>query len=355
MRTQHLLFVIILLVTSCSTDGLLIDRYEPKFSANPFLSDGYCQDVWGRMVGENTSVIFTGRYGLFTEDDFQSYRYNVFGDYENGVPCFGETVFFDGGNAWTLYYASPLSWKLSLGTTTASEAEEIGIYNLKVKHESLEFFMIQPPTVLALWTMIFTAHREGIVKVCSFIDNEVDILAEIETELIPVKVFVSDNKFYLLARSASTTESYVFSSTDGITWSDPSLITSNGIISTIKSSDDLVVAIDNDNVYVLENDNEWDQSVLPLQGQIQDIEVINGNTIYAVIGQQENLSFGWVSKLAKSTNGGNSWQLIEKDFYGESISFFDEQHGIAMAKGVLQVTHDGGLNWRLVLISDAIK
>lgn len=105
----------------------------------------------------------------------------------------------------------------------------------------------------------------------------------------------------------------------------------------------------------LGNDNEWHQSVLPIQGQIQDIEVINESTIYAVIGQQENLSFGWVSKLAKSTNGGNSWQLIEKDFYGESISFFNEQHGIAMAKGVLQVTHDGGLNWRLVLISDAIK
>lgn len=92
-----------------------------------------------------------------------------------------------------------------------------------------------------------------------------------------------------------------------------------------------------------------------MPGKIQDIEIINGNTIYAVIGQQENPSFGWVSKLAKSTNGGASWQIMDKDFYGESISFFNEQHGIAMAKGVLQVTHDGGETWRLVLISDAIK
>lgn len=91
MKTPHLLFVIILFVTGCSTDGLLIDQYEPTFSANSFLTDGYCQDVWSRMVGENSAVIFTGRYGIFTEDDFKSYRYNVFGDYENGVPCFGET------------------------------------------------------------------------------------------------------------------------------------------------------------------------------------------------------------------------------------------------------------------------
>lgn len=352
MKTRHLFLAILLFASGCSTDGLLIDQYEPKFSANPFLTDGYCQDVWGRMVGENSALMFTGRYGLFTEDDFKTYSYNVFGDYENGIPCFGETLFFDGANAWTLYS----NWQLSLGTTTASVAKTIEPYDLRVKHQSLDLFVnVQRPTVLGLNTMIFTAYRDGIVKVCSFIDDKVEVLAEIETALVPVKIFFSDDYFFLLAKRAFANEYHVFVSEDGINWGDASLITSNGIISSIKESQGLVVAKSVDNIYVSTNVGQWQKITLPMPGKIQDIEIINENTIYTVIGQQESPSFGWVSKLAKSTNGGTSWQIMDKDFYGESISFFNEQHGIAMAKGVLQVTHDGGLNWRLVLISDAIK
>lgn len=358
MKARNIICILAVAMSGCTTDSLLVDQYMPEYSANPFLTDGYCWDVWGEMIGENSAVIFTGRYGLYTEDNFKTYRYNVFGDYENGVPCFGETMFFEGANAWTLYNGGTLSWKLTLGTTTASQAKAIEPYYLRERHESLSFTNIQPPTVLGLNTMIFTAYSDGVLGIYSFIDDEVSLLTELETGLIPVKIFHSNNRFFLLAKTVSpTVQSYVFVSDDATEWSGPFLITTNSsLISYIKELQNLTVALNKNNVFVSNNDGAtWNEVDLPIDGEIQDIEVINGNTIYVVIGQQEDKSFGWVSKLATSTDGGNNWQLIDNEFYGENISFYNEQVGIAMSKGVLQSTNDGGINWKLILISNAVK
>jgi hypothetical protein len=166
------------------------------------------------------------------------------------------------------------------------------------------------------------------------------------------------NNFFLLAKkeilnsSQSTIQSFVYISSDAQQWDGPFLISENEDITRVKHDHGLTIAFNTNLLFSsMDDGRSWSKRIMPLDGNIEDIAVPDANIIYAVIGVRMDESQGQISSLVKSADGGNSWQIMEREFYGDKASFFDEEHGIAMAKGSLQVTHDGGNTWKLILVS----
>jgi hypothetical protein len=361
MKVLFTFILIAVLTGSCSKDDLLVDQYKPQFTANPLLTSNYCRKVVGVMQGEQSALIYTGRYGLYTEDDFKTMHYNK---YDDAIECFGTTVFFDGLNVWTVYHELTLGWRLTLSTPDNPRAKEIEPYHLR-QGEFISPSAVQVPTVLGVNSMVFTAYRDSyesdnsyFIDVYSFIDDEVEHLTRIQSDLLPKKIFRSDDHLFLLAKKEITNstqnivQSHVYVSSDARAWNGPFMITENEDITQINNGHGITVAYNASFLFTsMDYGKSWIKRIISLDGEIQDVAVPDDHVIYAVIGLRNNEPHGWISKLAKSSDDGSTWQIMEKEFYGEKISFFDREHGIAMAKGTLQVTHDGGNTWKLILVS----
>jgi hypothetical protein len=357
MKSYFAYILLIVVSAGCSRDELLVDQYQPGFKANPFLTDNFCTDVEGEMLGERSAAIYTGMYILYTEDDFTTFRYNQY----DQTLCSGRTVFFDGINVWKAYDESALGWMLMQIVPGNSSAREIRSHNLR-EGEFNSGSEPQIPTVLGADEMIFTSYSNSYpspyeIDVYSFIDNEVRYLSSIQSASVPYRIFVSEARYFLVSKQVSSSpqtaiQSNLYVSTDAQEWDGPFVIGENTDIIQLKGNYGLTVAFNKSNQLFTSVDGgkQWTERIIPLAGMIQDIEIPEENVIYAVIANGEDEPHGPISRLVKSSDAGSTWEIMEKEFYGERISFFNSQHGIAMANGTLQVTHDGGSTWKLVLV-----
>ena len=340
----------LLFLISCVTDGFLADQYKPTQRANSSLTNGHCYKLWGKMLGTNSALIFTGLYGLYTEDDFQNFYYNEYNNRFNTDDCKNETMYFDGNQVWNRFNYNFANWYLKLSAAADPGAFVVSSDYLKILSPVLSSKTILAPAIVNVDLLVFASYGDGKINIYSLANNAVQLLSEITTTLEPTQLFFTNNKFILVAING--TKSFIFTSLDAASWNGPFLINDNTDITTIVQGNDVTMAFNNDQLFVSHTEGEsWIESSLPLLGKILDIEPINNNLIYAVIGIESDDSFGWISKLATSTDKGITWQSGNTKFYADDISFFDQLHGIAMSKGILQVTHDGGITWRPVLIS----
>jgi hypothetical protein len=358
MKSYFAYTLVVVLAAGCSRDELLVDQYQPGFKANPFLTDNICTDVEGEMLGERSAAIYTGMYVLYTEDDFKTFRYNQY----DQTLCSGRTVFFDGINVWKAYDESALGWMLIQSVPGNSSAREIRSHHLR-EGEFNSGSEPQIPTVLDADEMIFTSYSNSYpgpyqIDVYSFIADEVRLLSSIQGASVPYRIFVSEDNYFLVAKEVSyspqtAVQSNLYVSANAQEWDGPFIIGENSDIIQLKGNHGLTVAFNSSNQLFTSVDRgkSWTERIIPLEGMIQDVEIPDDNVIYAVMANGEDEAQGPISRLVKSSDAGSTWQVMDKEFYGERISFFNNQHGIAMANGTLQVTHDGGSTWKLVLVS----
>lgn len=84
----------------------------------------------------------------------------------------------------------------------------------------------------------------------------------------------------------------------------------------------------------------------------------NGSSVYFFNEMIGYITSGQTGKIAKTLNGGDSWQIIETNFDGiiKKVYFQNEQLGFAIgqakidnvAKALILKTTDGGLNWETI-------
>jgi len=119
--------------------------------------------------------------------------------------------------------------------------------------------------------------------------------------------------------------------------------------------DSLWVSGSNNSVFVSQDAGKtWqDKSVKHgVKTDFRDIALFDKNTAIVMgVGSAEQ------SMLYKTTNGGESWQLLyqnqDKTGFFDSIAFWNEQHGLLLGDPidgfyVVKITKDGGKTWRRI-------
>ena len=88
---------------------------------------------------------------------------------------------------------------------------------------------------------------------------------------------------------------------------------------------------------------------------LRGFQFLNDKVGYAIrtieyLPQYERTRVASVGYLYKTTNGGATWAAASnRVIYGDRIFFLNENVGLAMSFGVLQLTRDGGKSWQLLL------
>jgi photosystem II stability/assembly factor-like uncharacterized protein len=94
----------------------------------------------------------------------------------------------------------------------------------------------------------------------------------------------------------------------------------------------------------------WSQQIVPGAKQLdfRDIHAIDSNQIVA-------MTSGTPARIYRSVDAGKTWRIVfestDENVFLDAISFFDNQHGIAMSDPIdgrllLLQTRDGGKNWQ---------
>jgi len=126
--------------------------------------------------------------------------------------------------------------------------------------------------------------------------------------------------------------------------------------------DSLWVSGSNNAVFVSQDAGKtWaDKSVdIPLKTGFRDIELFDNKTAIVM-----GVGSGEQSVLYKTTNGGDSWQLLyqnqDKEGFFDSIAFWDRNNGLLLGDPVdgfymIKKTIDGGKTWRRININKIPK
>jgi photosystem II stability/assembly factor-like uncharacterized protein len=99
--------------------------------------------------------------------------------------------------------------------------------------------------------------------------------------------------------------------------------------------------------------NGWYQQFMPNLGgrTINDITFLDSLTGYAVTNKSSDTSY-----FLKTTNAGNDWQIIYRQYYElmTSIQFINDRTGFAGGSYVFKTTN-GGYNWSIISSSLAVS
>lgn len=147
----------------------------------------------------------------------------------------------------------------------------------------------------------------------------------------------------------------------GNTWSEPERILKSNVIPQkisnmlLTGPNTIVLYSDKkingtSHMFVSENGGgSWNTGFLP-SDHINSIQFITSKIGYYVDDTQLNYHQYRKGNIYKTIDSGKTWNKInESDVYVNHVFFINETTGIAYTDNVLQITHDGGKTWELLI------
>jgi hypothetical protein len=314
------------------------------------------------MISENTAIVYTGSYALYTKDDFETIQYHKYKSFESTGRW--EVQYFDGLNVWLQTHNSfsfpqyrNISYKLVQTQTTSN----LDLTIFFTATNTLPIYYSAVPSFYDSATLLFArADISGTnFYMGDIFKNTASLVSSLRTTDISVGVYSTKNLVLYLTDSYAGYNYYTTS--DLVSWQGPfplSIDYSEEVMS-ISSNDKLLVMrirssknfdstgkLSYRNMYSTDKGKTW-SSFAGLTSDPIDVKLLPDGSIYAII--DANTANYSTRRLAKSFDNGKSWTLENKEFYANSISFYDQKNGLAVYGSLLQVTNDGGKNWKLIL------
>lgn len=99
--------------------------------------------------------------------------------------------------------------------------------------------------------------------------------------------------------------------------------------------------------YTYDGGVNWVKKDFNINGKIMSVQFVNNNTGYMLVKPSSNSVIAYVYK---STDSGETWNIIGPVIYADVMTFDANGNGIAIAERekIVQFTNDGGLSWNLI-------
>jgi len=365
MRYRSIL--LLLLLCSCTKDTLLVEQMNVNVTAYSQFTD-YCYEVYGVMLTEKEAIAYTGRFLVFTEEDFETVSYA-----ESTPPstCGRQVAYFDGTYVWV---------GNAPGTSPDYERQAFDGSPTKYLGSTFGDYIFSPPISLTFTSQVpyFLDADNILVGAFSYGTNtievyEANVINKTATGLgsaagipsanaNPLSFFAADETMLMVVNEEGiSTKHYVYTSSNLHIWEGPylfgELIPFSQVITNITGVGDTFIATVTDVQTTPKTQEYWRSSdaghtwvKLSPNYTLLHVQMLSAQLMYGVVKMSDG-DLATISRLAQSTDSGTSWSLVEGDeFYGTRISFLDAKNGMATAGPVMQTTHDGGVSWKLVFI-----
>ncbi len=369
---RPIVVILLLFVCGCTKDTILLEQVNVDIKAITDFT-GNCAELHAEMLSESDIRVYSQPYSLFTEDDFETLSYDE--SSQTVSNCGSEVMFFDGITTWL---RAPYPFPIQL------ERYSFDGKPFLVLQGDYSEFTFTPPVFSDTKTRLpyFFDDNRIMIGTKAFGSAAAQVYeadATLKTATLvgtthilpfyftPMSIHRAGNTWLLVGYDNLDSRDYsVVTSPDLTNWEGPftmaELPSTDFWIDQTDGQGDLMVArgvnqnfttshdpgINNDHLYLVSVDKGHTWSPLAPSMNILHAQVLGNGMIYAVV-RQEFGDRGTISKLAKSSDNGATWTTENPLFYGDRISFHDPSHGIAMTGATLQVTHDGGKSWTLLL------
>jgi hypothetical protein len=354
---SYLITFALVIFSSCDNNSFLANEVSPVTKAYIGYTNN-CQPIGAEMLTKNSALLYTGRYVLFCEDDFKKISYI---ELEGTSTCGDRLLYNDGYTVWLLDQNSNFIYKRNPKLNSISF--------ISPGYFSLSYPKITPVLKASYFldsvNLLFPAidfskqsieiYRGDITKKTALL---ISTIKSKGISFLPEGLLLTEKTMVVLAKDDNSSY-YSFTSLDGVNWTEPNLISKSGRIEYFEGNSNTLVSsfvtYDNGNIsnriIFISSDagSTWKQVNNQNQKFIYVQSLPDGNLVGVI--EQRKGDIGTISKLAKSTDMGLSWQIIGNEFYGDYVCFFDQQNGVAISLGTLQATRDGGKTWKLIFAS----
>lgn len=364
---------LLLFVGACTKDTILFEQITIESHAiTDFTSS--CNDLHAQMESGTDVIVYTMPFSLHSDDDFQTLSYAEFE--EDVSQCGMMVAYFDGLTSWVRQPSPAFDYLIRHSFD--------GKPPLTLLNDHSEFTFTPPLNPFDSKTLLpyFIDDNRFLIGTRPFGGSTIDIYEAdvasrtatkvgttntLPSTFYPGSIQYAGGTWILIGYNPLDGEQLaVVTSPDLATWQGPYMLatlpSTEYWIDEISGGGDVMVAraITKDflthqfdppqPVHYVSSDHGQTWTVLSPYLNILHTQVMDSGTIYAV-SRVNSGDRGTVSQLAKSSDGGILWTKESPLFYGERISFYDNSNGLAMSHGTLQVTHNGGKSWQLVITS----
>lgn len=372
-----IVFFGILMSASCSyKDDDLLNRsgYSTLGNRN---YDKYTDSLSGRLYGfsngTNSYYGFGGGYAFITNDNFNSII-----DGSGRIP--------DGYNLTYLNFESISAWKSDASSFTWYLDEDYGtvfpefgslsanvngagfsgkyilwdMTNTDIK-EGFVAAQYSPTTGADLKPItidIYTANEDGSIVFQNSLDSGFALVGIGNTATSSELLWVMAHEMDVEGQAQKDKPFMFVSDNGGESWSEPiemSAGTDEFNAFAIISEDNLIAYNQEAMLKSTDGGATWDKvefNFIPTGQELRRISYQrdNDNVLYAVVKKDED-DYGNISDIYRSTDLGESWnKLNSHDIYADNISFYNSPNsGVAVSRGVLQISSDGGVTWRVIM------
>ena len=339
---QHIkiLWITALLLVGCDGEGTLLDLYpwEPIVNAETGILIQDNELLYARLSGRQQLDGITVKGWFATSDFFKSFDFTEsrWPDGE-GVLSAGKGVVVHavpGGAVWSIRFSvdDGKTWEAVDGPAT-----DVSLIQVTVN---------APQTVWLLGRQETDGNSRLLLYRMDVSDKQVK-LRFAKDHTLPLAVGFSDGDLgWLLDREqlAGAEQARVWKTADGgQAWTEVGTI--GGIASpslTVVDADRLLVYNRSGQAFHSSDGGRTFEAVSVGARQIISCQAVGGEFVYALLGDG----------LAKSSDGGKTWRLLDAQAPGVGVSgtamdFYDERRGIVYGPDRLFMTSDGGESWEI--------
>ncbi len=364
------LLLLSLMVTSCSkNENTLLDNIHISGAVNQIDEITGDDEIIAWIDSTNAIKGFGGGYSFYTSDYFESVSLNpgnlegkvVYNDFSTIIT---KSITNDGNS--TLLIKESNDFGQSYSVLFSKEKDEMRDdpwgNNIDVgNHKFGEVFIINKNKgyFFTNYRCTFCSYMQSGVIFYAINNGFTKRLSSLPKDYFAVdSYFIDEDNGWLLVTDYDGYNTYVYKTINGgRDWEGPFDVSNHYKLSEIYAlNENKVIAFRKGGynyvehkVFVSEDGGENWEDINCGCGKILEVEFVNEQIGYLVSEEDED-NIASVSNIYKTTDGGYHWEKINTHkIYADHIDFKDENTGIATSKNVVQITHDGGKNWDLLI------